>query len=82
MALDKIDNINVSLAGGASRAQKLRATARTGKAGVTTRRSWLSHCGAEVTGARHRHEKVANPHGQWTVTFGVDSLGNSPGHCP
>jgi hypothetical protein len=52
MALDKIDNINVSLAGGALRAQKLRAAARTGKAGVTTTRSWLSHCGAEVTGAR------------------------------
>ena len=36
MALDMIDNINVSLAGGASRAQKLRAAARAGKAGATT----------------------------------------------
>jgi hypothetical protein len=38
MALDKIDNINVSLAGGASWPQKLRAAVRAGKAGVMTTR--------------------------------------------
>jgi hypothetical protein len=36
MALDMIDNINVSLAGGASRARTLRVHVRTGKAGVMT----------------------------------------------
>jgi hypothetical protein len=49
MALDLIDNINVSLAGGASRARKLEAAADTGKAGVTMTRSRLSHCGAGAT---------------------------------
>jgi len=52
MALDKIDNINVSLAGGASRAQKLRAAVHAGKACVMKTRSRLSHCSAEATGAR------------------------------
>jgi hypothetical protein len=52
MASDKIDNINVSLAGGASRAQKLGAVARAGKAGVMMTRSRLLHCGPEATGAR------------------------------
>jgi hypothetical protein len=51
MALDMIDNINVSLAGGAPRAQKLRAAARAGKAGVMSTRSRPSHCGPEATGA-------------------------------
>ena len=49
MALDIINNINVSLAGGASRARKLGAAARAGKAGLMTMQTGLSHCGREVT---------------------------------
>jgi hypothetical protein len=58
MALDMIDNINVSLARGASRAQKLRAAARAGKAGATTARSRLSYCGLEVTGGTCRCGRI------------------------
>jgi len=73
MALDKIDNINVSLAGGALRARKLRAAVRAGKPGVLTARSWPSHCGAEATRVRGMVDRAVDNAPWQSLTMGNGS---------